>query len=227
MLPELPHRRRHSKKIVVIFERRERQIAAKRVSARNSGAIPKLFIQTNDRYFISSKLLDHRRAKCDKNRPERLPVNQARGQVCVRSPQSDGASKVFFKSESSGLPEINSPAVGCFIFFSGRLRRSGPASVPIVHAQDRRLDCKAIAIEVEANNQKVGERASEEGLKVARNVAAGVAGIVVPVLWFAMDWQGVAGKEVAALQSRQQYLAAMAEERCRSPDDENPAKKKK
>lgn len=102
-----------------------------------------------------------------------------------------------------------------------------PAPVPIVQAQDRYLDCKAIVIEVEANNQKVSELASEEGLKVAQNVAAGVAGIVVPVLWFGMDWQGAAGKEVAALQSRQQYLAALAEERCRSSAAEKPAKKTK
>ena len=38
---------------------------------------------------------------------------------------------------------------------------------------------------------------------------AGVAGLFVPVLWFGMDWQGAANKEVAALQSRQQYLATL------------------
>jgi hypothetical protein len=52
----------------------------------------------------------------------------------------------------------------------------------------------------------VQQLASDEGLKTAQNVAAGVAGFVVPVLWFGMDWQGTASKEVAALQSRQQYL---------------------
>jgi hypothetical protein len=53
---------------------------------------------------------------------------------------------------------------------------------------------------------------------VAQNVAAGVAGIVIPVLWFGMDFQGAASKEVTALQSRQQYLATMAEERCQKPE---------
>lgn len=73
--------------------------------------------------------------------------------------------------------------------------------------------------EVQANNQKVQDLASEEGLKVTQNVAAGVAGIFIPVLWFGMDWQGAAGKEVAALQSRQQYLATLAEQRqCASPE---------
>jgi hypothetical protein len=54
--------------------------------------------------------------------------------------------------------------------------------------------------------------------KVAQNVAAGVAGFVVPVLWFGMDFQGTADKEAAALQARQQYLGAMAvQKRCGGP----------
>jgi hypothetical protein len=67
--------------------------------------------------------------------------------------------------------------------------------------------------EVAANNQRVSELGSEQGLKVAQNVAAGAAGLFIPVLWFGMDWQGAAGKEVAALQSRQQYLAVLAEQK--------------
>ncbi|MGJ0393044.1 MAG: hypothetical protein ACR650_09840 [Methylocystis sp.] len=89
-----------------------------------------------------------------------------------------------------------------------------PAPVAVVQPQDRYMDCAAIQAEVSANNAKVQELASEEGLKVAQNVAAGVAGIVVPVLWFGMDWQGAASKEVLALQQRQQYLASLAEQRC-------------
>ena len=46
--------------------------------------------------------------------------------------------------------------------------------------------------------------------KTAQNVAAGVAGLVVPILWFGMDWQGTASKEAQALQARQQYLGALA-----------------
>jgi len=89
-----------------------------------------------------------------------------------------------------------------------------PTPVAVVQPQDRYLDCDAIQAEVTANNAKVQELASEEGLKVAQNVAAGVAGIVVPVLWFGMDWQGAASKEVLALQQRQQYLSTLAEQRC-------------
>jgi len=45
-------------------------------------------------------------------------------------------------------------------------------------------------------------------------VAAGVAGVFIPVLWFGMDFKGAASKEVAALQARQQYLTTLATERC-------------
>jgi hypothetical protein len=89
-----------------------------------------------------------------------------------------------------------------------------PAPVAVVQPQDRHLDCAAINAEVQANNKKISELGSEEGGKVAQNVIAGAAGLFIPVLWFAMDFQNAAGKEVSALQSRQQYLATMAEQRC-------------
>lgn len=75
------------------------------------------------------------------------------------------------------------------------------------------MDCAAIRIEVQTNNTKVQQLASDKGLKVAQNVAAGVAGLVIPVLWFGMDFQGTADTEMQALQARQQYLAALAEQR--------------
>jgi len=75
------------------------------------------------------------------------------------------------------------------------------------------MDCAAITIEVQTNNAKVQQLASDKGLKVAQNVAAGVAGLVVPVLWFGMDFQGTADTEIQALQARQQYLGALAEQR--------------
>lgn len=91
-----------------------------------------------------------------------------------------------------------------------------PRPVAVVQPQDRYSDCTAITAEIEANNEKVKELASEQGLKVGQNVAAGVAGLVVWPLLFAMDFQDSAGKEVAALQSRQQYLATLAQEKCAS-----------
>jgi hypothetical protein len=98
-----------------------------------------------------------------------------------------------------------------------------PQPVAAVQPQDRYADCAAIAAEIEANNQKVSQLASEQGLKVGQNVAAGVAGLVVWPLLFAMDFQDSAGKEVAALQSRQQYLATLAEHRCAAAAPAQPA----
>jgi hypothetical protein len=118
---------------------------------------------------------------------------------------------------------IGAASVVTAIFFSGCAGRA-PQPVAVVQPQDRYANCAAIAAEVQANNQKVGDLGGEEGGKVAQNVAAGVVGLVVWPLWFAMDFQGAAGKEVSALQSRQQYLAVLAEERhCGSPSLIPPA----
>jgi hypothetical protein len=89
-----------------------------------------------------------------------------------------------------------------------------PQPVAVVQPQDQFSDCPAIMAEVEANNRKVQELAEEKGLKTTQNVAAGVAGIFVPIIWFGMDWQGTQDKETAALQARQQYLATLAGQRC-------------
>src|SRR5262249_53320114 len=114
-------------------------------------------------------------------------------------------------------------AAGC----AGR----APNPVPVVQAQDRYMDCPAILAEVGANNQRLSDLASEEGWKVAQNVGAGVAGLFIWPLWFGMDVQGAAGKEAAALQNRQQYLAVLAEQRhCGEPEPktaEEPKSKKK
>lgn len=89
-----------------------------------------------------------------------------------------------------------------------------PNPVAVVQPQDRYLDCAAISAEVQANNRKITELGGDEGTKVAQNVIVGVAGVFIPILWFGMDFQGAAPKEIAALQSRQQYLGTMAESRC-------------
>ena len=107
--------------------------------------------------------------------------------------------------------------VGC----AGR----APAPVAVTQAQDRLMNCDAISVEIQANNAKVQQLASDKGLKVAQNVAAGVAGLVIPILWFGMDFQGTADTEIQALQARQQFLASLAEQRrC---GEAAPEKKKK
>jgi hypothetical protein len=92
-----------------------------------------------------------------------------------------------------------------------------PDPVAVVQEQDRHTDCQAILTEVQANKAKVAELGSEDGAKVAQNVAAGVAGLFIPVLWFAMDFQNAAGKETTALEQRNSYLARLAESRCNTP----------
>ena len=100
-----------------------------------------------------------------------------------------------------------------------------PAPVAVVQPQDRFMDCAAVLAEVEANNAKVQQLASDQGLKTTQNVVAGVAGFVVPILWFGMDWQGTADKETAALQARQQYLATLAEQKRCGVDADPPPRR--
>ena len=79
-------------------------------------------------------------------------------------------------------------AIGVAVAVGGCAGRA-PQPVAVVQPQDRFADSTAITAEIEANNQKVKDLASEQGLKVGQNVAAGVAGLVVWPLLFAMDWK--------------------------------------
>ena len=58
--------------------------------------------------------------------------------------------------------------------------------------------CARITAEFQANNIKVQQVAHEQGLSAGHIVAAGVAGIIVWPLLFAMDRRGAASKEAAA-----------------------------
>src|SRR3954469_4948037 len=77
-----------------------------------------------------------------------------------------------------------------------------PQPVALVQVTDQYMDCAAISIEAQANNGKLQQLGVEESNKVGQNVAAGVAGLFIWPLWFAMDFQDAAGKEVAAINSR-------------------------
>ena len=112
-------------------------------------------------------------------------------------------------------------ALAVAVALSGCAGRA-PAPVPVVQMQDRYANCTAIMAEVNANDQRISELGSEQGSKVAQNVVVGVAGLFIPILWFGMDFQGAAGTEQASLQARQQYLASLAEERCRGPEATPP-----
>jgi hypothetical protein len=92
-----------------------------------------------------------------------------------------------------------------------------PQPIATVQVQDTYADCTQLRAEIEANNVKLKQLSDEQGGKVAQNVAAGVAGIIIWPIWFGMDFKDAAGKEVAALQARQQYLTTLATERCNAP----------
>jgi hypothetical protein len=77
-----------------------------------------------------------------------------------------------------------------------------PQPVDVVQAQDRYMDCTAITAEAQANKQRVAELASEKKPNLTEYLII-------------MDSQAAASQEVAALQSRQQELAALAEQRCK------------
>ena len=89
-----------------------------------------------------------------------------------------------------------------------------PAPVQTVQLKDAMMDCTAINAEIAANTAHQSERGNEKGGKAVQNVAAGVAGLFIPVLWLAMDFQGAADTEGKALESRDQYLSTLALQRC-------------
>ena len=76
------------------------------------------------------------------------------------------------------------------------------------------MDCTAIRAEITANNSQITELGREDGAKVGQNIAMGVAGAFIPVLWFGMDFQNASGKEGKALTDRNAYLAQVAAQRC-------------
>lgn len=92
-----------------------------------------------------------------------------------------------------------------------------PHPVAVVQPQDAQSDCAMVRAEIEANNLQAEKLADENHAKIAQNVAAGVVGVVIWPVWFAMDAKGAAGTEMDALKARQQYLAALAELRCAQP----------
>jgi hypothetical protein len=88
------------------------------------------------------------------------------------------------------------------------------APVATVQPQDAHSDCSMINAEIQANNRRAEELSSEQNTKVVQNVAAGVVGLVVWPVWFAMDAKGAASTDAAALKARQEYLVNLAGQRC-------------
>lgn len=108
---------------------------------------------------------------------------------------------------------VTAIALAAVVFLSACAGRA-PAPVAVVQPVDETMNCEAIQAEVNANTQRIAELGSEQGAKVAQNVAAGVAGAFLILPFFLMDFQNAAGKEEAALKSRNDYLATLARQRC-------------
>ena len=89
-----------------------------------------------------------------------------------------------------------------------------PAPVQTVQIQDTTMACEAIQAEIAGNTARMADLGQERGLKVAQNVVAGVAGAFFILPWFLMDFQNSASIDERALQSRNQYLATLALQRC-------------
>src|SRR5882757_5849873 len=124
---------------------------------------------------------------------------------------------------SGGIIRMRVLGIAALCVALGACAGRAPAPVAVVQPTDRYMDCTAILAEVGANNERVKQLAADKGLKTTQNVAAGVAGIFIPILWFGMDFQGTADTEITALQSRQQYLSMMADQkRCGTEPEPAP-----
>ena len=89
-----------------------------------------------------------------------------------------------------------------------------PNPVQISQPRDTAASCAALQAEIAANDQKISDLGSEKAAKVGQNIAAGVAGLFIWPLWFAMDFQGAASTDQEALEQRNAYLGQLAAERC-------------
>lgn len=89
-----------------------------------------------------------------------------------------------------------------------------PNPVATSQAQDAYLACPAIHSEIASNNQRIQQLSREKSGKPAQNVAAGVAGVLIWPIWFAMDFQGTQNIEINALQGRNNTLAALTTTKC-------------
>jgi uncharacterized protein YcfL len=69
-----------------------------------------------------------------------------------------------------------------------------------ITAQNQPLDCATIFAEVKANNQIISDLARQQNVKLTQRT-----------FWYGKNLQDAEGKEIQALQSRQQYLVTLAQ----------------
>ncbi|MFM7691564.1 MAG: hypothetical protein ACKPAC_19245 [Alphaproteobacteria bacterium] len=112
---------------------------------------------------------------------------------------------------------VTAMTLAAVIFVSACAGRA-PNPVATVQPIDETTNCEAIQAEVNSNTQRIAELGSEQSAKVAQNVVMGIAGLFLILPWFLMDFQNAAGKEEAALKSRNDHLASLARQRCGQPE---------
>lgn len=93
----------------------------------------------------------------------------------------------------------------------------GPHPVALSQPSDMVASCDQLRAEMAQNDQHIAELGSEQGQKVAQNIAAGVAGIIIWPAWFLMDFQGSATADKASYEQRQAQVATLATQRCNQP----------
>jgi len=89
-----------------------------------------------------------------------------------------------------------------------------PELIPIVQTADPQLSCAAIRSETQINNDRIAALATEQQWKMGQNVVAGVVGFAIWPAWLGLDLQNAAGRDATALTQRNEYLLALAKDRC-------------
>ena len=98
-----------------------------------------------------------------------------------------------------------------------------PQPVALSQPGDIVASCEQLRAEMAQNDQKIADLGSEQGQKVAQNIAAGVAGIIIWPAWFLMDFKGAATADKASYEQRQAQVATLATQRCSQPPQPVPA----
>lgn len=91
-----------------------------------------------------------------------------------------------------------------------------PQLTPMTLTSDPQLSCSQIDAEAKLNNERITALATEQNWKIGQNAVAGIIGFMVWPAWLALDFQNAAGQEAQSLSQRNEYLLALARERCNS-----------
>jgi hypothetical protein len=102
------------------------------------------------------------------------------------------------------------------VMFLGACAGRPPELIPLVQTADTQLSCAQIQAETQINNERISKLATEQNWKMGQNVVAGIVGFAVWPAWLGLDFQNAAGKDATALTQRNEYLLALANERCRT-----------